>query len=110
LLFFPAHLRVSHQSLTKRKFFFYLAAGMGIDPTQYGIIGAILRKLDNPNAVSLLSLFSLCNSVIAILRVLWFCVFSTCTWYAVLVACMFIHTHVGKFPALCAPLLCCPCM
>jgi hypothetical protein len=71
---------------------------MGIDPTQYGIIGAILRKLDNPNAVSLLALFSLCNSVIAILRVLWFCVFSSCTWYAVLVACMFIHTHVGKLP------------
>lgn len=69
---------------------------MGIDSTQYGIIGTFLRKLDHANSVALLSLFSLLNSLLAIIRVVWFCVFSSCTWYAALVACMFIHIHIGK--------------
>jgi len=70
---------------------------MGIDSSQYGIIGKLLRVLDHPNSVALLSLFSLLNSVLAIIRVLWFCVFSTCTWYAVMVACMFVHIHIGEY-------------
>ena len=69
---------------------------MGIDSSQYGLIGKFLRVLDHPNSVALLSLFSLLNSVLAIIRVLWFCVFSTCTWYAAMVACMFVHIHIGK--------------
>lgn len=69
---------------------------MGIDSTQYGLIGSLLRRLDAANALALLSLFSLLNSLLAVLRVLWFAVFTTCSWYAVMVAFMFIHMHLGK--------------
>lgn len=69
---------------------------MGIDSTQYGLIGALLRQLDSANALALLSLFSLLNSLLAVLRVLWFLLFTTCSWYAMMVACMFIHMHIGK--------------
>lgn len=71
-------------------------AGMGIDSTQYGLIGALLRRLDHPNALALLSLFSLLNSLLAVLRVVWFVVFTSCSWYAVMIACMFTHMHLGK--------------
>ena len=69
---------------------------MGIDSTQYGIIGAVLRNMDNANTVAVMSLLSLINSIIAFFRVLWFAVFSSCSWYAVLIACMFVHIHVGE--------------
>ena len=74
---------------------------MGIDSTQYGIIGTLLRKLDHANSVALLSLLSLLNSVLAIVRVVWFCLVSSCTRYSAMVACMFIHIHIGKWRCEC---------
>jgi hypothetical protein len=69
--------------------------GMGIDSAAFGLLGAVLRRIDCSNGVALLSLLSVCNSVLALLRVLWFTAFCSCTWYAVLVAWMVVHMHVG---------------
>jgi hypothetical protein len=68
---------------------------MGIDSAAFGLFGALLRRIECSIGVALLSLLSVCNSVLALLRVLWFSAFCSCTWYAVLVAWMVVHMHIG---------------
>jgi len=69
--------------------------GIGISAVQLGLLGAILEKLDSANGVALLALGSVGNSLLVLIRVLWFCVFSTCTYYACLIAMMVVHVHIG---------------
>jgi hypothetical protein len=70
---------------------------MGLDPTKFALLGKLLLAVDSANCVAILALLSVCNSLLATLRVLWFAVFCTCTWYCVFIACMFIHIHIGKY-------------
>jgi hypothetical protein len=56
----------------------------------------VQRKSENSTFVAVISLVSVCNSLLALLRVTWF-VFLTspCGFYASCVAWMFVHAHIG---------------
>eukprot|EP01034_Spumella_vulgaris_P026359 gene26359-32931_t len=57
---------------------------------------ALHRKSDGSVFVAVLSILSLCNSLLALLRVIWFvCLTSPCGFYASCVAWMFVHAHIG---------------